>query len=401
MENTNLAEDGCTDFHTAIEVENALPITEYFSTRIEKRMRCKSDFTSNTDFEIECSKDHWSQLRPTDSTDSESSLDDNTMKTNLEVFEDLRKHPEWGKFFKLFGERLVVGAKLAEGGQAEIFEAVLHGGDGSLDEKWVLKVFKEGSFLRDLQNQWPRGFLRSTQCVGTDVFLIRECVPMLGATLLQDERFAFLIQKCWGDLRKLIDMNMETNRNCKPPFSDAVAWEFMSDIAVGMRGLHHDGIVHRDLKAANVLIEVVHGSTMAVHIADFESSVGVVGTGFWRAPEILLALRNREVVPALFTEKTDVYSYAMTCYEILTGHIPFEGEKASNYDLVLGGQRPHLPDALDSSSLNCKVKALIRRCWHDNPDERPTFKEILQFWDEVLEPHSYRLRRVQKLLKML
>lgn len=197
-------------------------------------------------------------------------------------------------------------------------------------------------------------------------------------------------------------MKMELNHNRGPPFSDAMAMEFMSDIAMGMKGLHHDGIIHRDLKASNVLLDALNEDWF-VHVADFESSIGVVGTRFWRAPEILLALRNRVVVPTTFTEKTDVYSYAMTCYEILTGRIPFEDERSSNYDFFLSGQRPALPKALDfnTGSLICRVQALIEKCWHDNPVERPTFVEILSFWDEILEPHNYKLRRVQKLLKMM
>lgn len=163
-----------------------MPSSEYFSARIENMLHSKSGFSSEIDFEIERSKDHWSELDPAYSTDS--------AKTNRVVFEDLKKHPEWGTFFKDFGKKLVLGRKIAEGGQAEIYEAALHGEDGTIDDGWVLKVFKEGSFLRDLQNQWPPGFLQSTKCPGTDVFLIYECVSMLGGTLLQDRRFGFLIQ---------------------------------------------------------------------------------------------------------------------------------------------------------------------------------------------------------------
>ena len=55
-------------------------------------------------------------------------------------------------FFKDFGnDEIVVGKKIAEGGQAMIFEAFLHVGDGKVDDGWLLKVF-EGSFLLDLQN---------------------------------------------------------------------------------------------------------------------------------------------------------------------------------------------------------------------------------------------------------
>lgn len=63
-------------------------------------------------------------------------------------------------------------------------------------------------------------------------------------------------------------------------------------------------------------------------LSDYECSSEILGTRFSRAPEILLVLkqqRNDHVNAKLaFTQEADVYSFAMTCYEILTGCIPFE-----------------------------------------------------------------------------
>jgi serine/threonine protein kinase len=67
-----------------------------------------------------------------------------------------------------------------------------------------------------------------------------------------------------------------------------------------------------------------------------------------------------------------MYSFRMTCYEILTGGIPFDGVRASDYDMVLSGKRPELP-----SNLNPKMKDFMNRCWHQDPEARPTFNEIV------------------------
>ena len=40
----------------------------------------------------------------------------------------------------------------------------------------------------------------------------------------------------------------------------------------------------------------------------------------------------------------DVYSFGTTCYDILIGEIPFHGHPFFDYDIVLGGRRPELPD---------------------------------------------------------
>jgi serine/threonine protein kinase len=105
----------------------------------------------------------------------------------------------------------------------------------------------------------------------------------------------------------------------------------------------------------------------------------VLGTGYWRAPEILLASLDGSAVD--FSEKGDVYAFGMTCFEIVTGRLPFEGElepwRRAHKVLVIKGRRPKLPSDLDVA-----LKNLIERCWNPIPNERPSFSEIL----EVLKP---------------
>lgn len=161
-------------------------------------------------------------------------------ETNLGVFRRLQE--ELGGFFFDYGDRLKVGRKIAEGGQAEIFEAHIEYLDGN-NVEYALEVFKEGYSLRDLQKQWPHGMLQRF-----DGSLLYD------GTLLQNGRFAFRMQKCWGDLRKLIDMKMLHNHNRSMPFTDEEADCTLSDIAKAMRDLHEGIIVHRDPKASNVLI---------------------------------------------------------------------------------------------------------------------------------------------------
>jgi serine/threonine protein kinase len=72
-----------------------------------------------------------------------------------------------------------------------------------------------------------------------------------------------------------------------------------------------DNIIHGDLKASNV--HIIHGfaykkidlvnNRIDCILADFECSVGVVGTRYWRAPEILQALENCAMKADLFTKK--------------------------------------------------------------------------------------------------
>lgn len=58
---------------------------------------------------------------------------------------------------------------------------------------------------------------------------------------------------------------------------------------------------------------------------DFECSIEVIGTGFWKAPKIPQQLKDRTSISNLkFSKECDVYNYGMTCYGLITGRIPFE-----------------------------------------------------------------------------
>ncbi|KAG0554601.1 hypothetical protein KC19_12G104100 [Ceratodon purpureus] len=157
----------------------------------------------------------------------------------------------------------------------------------------------------------------------------------------------------------------------------------MYRVAQGMHQLHSYGIVHRDLKASNVLVDPSgDGEYLYCCVADFESSVGVIGTGFWRAPEILQACRERNVSNRLelFSESADTYSYGMTCYEVLTGRVPFQNHPLSKEcalltDLVINQHlRPEVPEHVDDWA-----RGLLEWCWQSDPAARPSFEEILSF----------------------
>jgi serine/threonine protein kinase len=105
-------------------------------------------------------------------------------------------------------------------------------------------------------------------------------------------------------------MMMQQNNNQGPPFTKRHVGN-----ARGMPNLHRDKILHQDLKSCNILIDnwgivqkETHKKFFFCEVPDF---------GFWQAPEILLAIQNGNITSNTFMKMADVYSYAMTCYEVL------------------------------------------------------------------------------------
>lgn len=76
----------------------------------------------------------------------------------------------------------------------------------------------------------------------------------------------------------------------------------------------------------------------------------------------------------------DSYSFGVLLWELETGNIPFEGldEKTMKYMLLDQKLRPLIPETVDKA-----LSTLIRRCWQDNANKRPTFARIVQFLDRV------------------
>jgi serine/threonine protein kinase len=84
--------------------------------------------------------------------------------------------------------------------------------------------------------------------------------------------------------------------------------------------------------------------------------------------------QEEEIAKENYPLKADVYSYGITCAEILTGKDPFPWPKYRRTDLlhvILKGGRPPLPDDCPTLLAN-----LITRCWDTDPCNRPGFLQV-------------------------
>ncbi len=176
------------------------------------------------------------------------------------------------------------------------------------------------------------------------------------------------------------------------PLGLDVAIDIMIQLAAGMMYLHERKVAHRDLKSQNILVQPLFPQEpkgyQYAKLADLGlakiredstfSNLTTVGTTRWMAPELYDRWNDNkqpvDVEPAKrYPFKPDVYSFAMTCYEILTGQLPFFQDTSLGKvrTMVKEGIRPELPENCPS-----KLKTLITECWHGDPEQRPTFPVI-------------------------
>lgn len=160
------------------------------------------------------------------------------------------------------------------------------------------------------------------------------------------------------------------------------------DVSKGMNYLHQNNIIHRDLKAANLLMdenEVVKVADFGVARVKAQSGVMTAETGTyrWMAPEVI------EHKP--YDHKADVFSFGIVLWELLTGKLPYEflTPLQAAVGVVQKGLRPTIP-----KHTNPKLAELLEKCWQQDPTCRPDFCEIidilLQISKEVAEDGDER-----------
>ncbi|XP_070775016.1 receptor-interacting serine/threonine-protein kinase 1 [Enoplosus armatus] len=164
-------------------------------------------------------------------------------------------------------------------------------------------------------------------------------------------------------------------------------------------------VIHKDIKPENILVD----KDFHIKIADLglatcqtwskltreESrrksrlgrSAGTRGAGTlsYMAPEHLDSIHTAS------TEKSDVYSFAVVVWVILTGEEPYANARSEDQmsQCVRNGDRP--AEDLIPRDTPAEMIQLMKRCWDHNPLQRPTFREsysfFLPFYMEKLEPH--------------
>lgn len=140
--------------------------------------------------------------------------------------------------------------------------------------------------------------------------------------------------------------------------------------------LHQHHIIHRYLKPGNVLLD----SNLHPHIIDFgcpkfyeigkdPSTTSNLGALFYMAPESIFGNK--------YSEKSDVYSFECLMFEVVTDQELYPELKNLNSIQIMPKMASHQIQKPEfKNHVKKTIEDLIKRCWSDDPDKRPTFEEL-------------------------
>ena len=178
------------------------------------------------------------------------------------------------------------------------------------------------------------------------------------------------------------------------PLSNEEAIRIMGQILLAMRLAHTRGIVHRDLKPQNILLT----SDGTAKVTDFGIAVAFAETSLTQTNSMLGSvhyLSPEQARGSKATVQSDIYAMGIIFYEMLTGHIPYDGDSAVTIALQhfqkplpsVIAENPSVPQALENVVIKATAKKLTDR-----------YKSVAEMYVDLSSCLSYNRRNEPKLV---
>ncbi|KRX04195.1 Protein kinase-like domain [Pseudocohnilembus persalinus] len=266
------------------------------------------------------------------------------------------------------------GAIIDEGAFGKVYEGVDINGETFYAIKTVEFSGSYDKIIRDIQN------------LKNEVQLLQklDCHPNIvkfyGYQVADDKKSVDIImEKIDGSSLKQIIKTVDGN------IDPSIIRLYTKQILEGVKYLHNNGIIHRDLKGANIMVH----NTEGIKLIDFGTSKqfkinqitkddvhlckSFKGSPYWMAPEIVKKTGHNE--------KTDIWSIGCVVIEMFLGRPPYSDLVKNKEDLlnvmyqkIANGIKPTYPQDISDS-----CRTFLDACLQLEPEKRPSAEELLEF----------------------
>ena len=252
-----------------------------------------------------------------------------------------------------FGPRYRIDALLGQGGMGRVYKAY----DKELDRTVAIKVVREGAIGQaDALKRFKQELVLASKISHKNILRIHDMGDVGGLRFIS---MAFVEGQ---DLQHII------HDNPKMPMDRIL--NFARQIAEALAAAHAEGVVHRDLKPQNLLVD----KNDQIFVCDFglaksfeEGAIGMTRTGAFLGTPRYMSPEQVEGKPA--DNRADLYSYGLILYEMVTGDVPFTGESTLKVMYQRIQEKPKSPKLIKPDLPNWLVR-IIMRCLERNPDDR-------------------------------
>ncbi len=236
--------------------------------------------------------------------------------------------------------------------------AVLLAKDPAIDRVVAIKLVQTAAHLSVAQrDKYRERFYREASAAGQLLHPAIATVFDVGHT---DDGTPFLVMEyVKGEtLRELLEKR-------KPMLAESL--RIARDVLEALGFAHAQGIVHRDVKPSNIMVTSEgRGKIMdfgIAHVMGSELTAGgdLLGSPYYMAPE--------QLAKGPITARTDLFSFAVVFYRMLTGVLPFTGDSFAAVAHAILHEKPVPPDRLDPG-ISRALSSLVLRCLGKSPEER-------------------------------
>ena len=275
------------------------------------------------------------------------------------------------------GQRYHIVQQLGEGGMGEVYLAR----DRELDRDVALKVIRlDLSSHPAILERFKREIQLSSNITHKNILRVYDLGEASGVKFLT-------MQYVDGQ-----DLAAMMRRDGRLPLPRAV--DIFRQICEGLQAAHEQGVIHRDLKPQNILIDgrgrvaiADFGLAKSFEYASLTEAGRVIGTPHYMSPE--------QVKGVPLDQRSDIYSLGIILYEMLTGTVPFTGSSAYEVMIQRTTRTPR-PASDHNPKIPRYLLKILDRCLQASPNLRySSAAEILEDLDSQSFRSSlqYRVRR--------
>jgi eukaryotic-like serine/threonine-protein kinase len=252
-----------------------------------------------------------------------------------------------------FGPRYRIDALLGQGGMGRVYKAY----DKELDRTVAIKVVRQGMMGEtDALKRFKQELLLASKISHKNILRIHD----MGS--VGDTRFITMAFIEGQDLHQIL------KDNPKMPLDRAL--KFARQLAEALAAAHAEGVIHRDLKPQNLLVDKDDN----LYVSDFglaksfeEGAVGMTKTGAFLGTPRYMSPEQVEGKPA--DQRSDLYAYGLILYEMLAGDVPFTGESTLKVMYQRIQEIPKSPKLANPALPNWIVR-ITMRCLEREADKR-------------------------------